>query len=54
MEPIKTYIHVTDTIRVEVEDDTKLAVIHYRLQSKVFSQWYYKNDIMEFYNVPQA
>ena len=48
----KTYVDVTPTVRVEIDDDPTIGIITYRLQSKVFSQWYYKNEVTEYYNVP--
>lgn len=47
-----TYQDVTPTIRVEINDDTQSGCILYRLQSLHFGQWYYKHEIMEFYDVP--
>lgn len=48
----KTYVNVTPTIRVEIDNDPQIGIITYRLQSKVFGQWYYKNEVTEYYDVP--
>ena len=47
---MKTYTYVTDTIRIETHDDPD-GIITYRLQSQHFGQWYYKDEITEYYNV---
>lgn len=44
-----TYIPVNDHVRVAIIDDGE-GCIEYRLESKVFGQWYRKNFIEEFYN----